>query len=140
MRSVESLTREEPMTMNGYSVAFGALVLTALSACAATPSGPRGYDLLIARDATGKPMQVMPSAGLLFREGSRQSEDIQVQLTSTGGDERMKVYSADGARLIADVSIHDVGVQHRSGRGAFADGDVVVPAQTEQIAAIVDGR
>jgi hypothetical protein len=129
--------------MHAKTWAFGAIVLGALSGCAATSSRPAGFDVLIARDAAGQRLMVMPSTGIMLRDGSRESEDVQVQLTSAGDTEsgRMKVYSANGTRLIADVSIRDIVVQHRNNlrTAAFSDGETV-PAQPDQLAAIVDGK
>ncbi len=130
------------MTGKTAKWALGILVLAALSGCAAVTPGPSraaGFDVLIAKDSTGQRLMVMPSTGIMLRDGSRESVDVQVHWTLAHDLERgrMMVFSADGARLLADVSVRDIAVQHRGAQSAGFAG-AAVPAQPEQLAALAD--
>jgi hypothetical protein len=113
--------------MKKTRLGFAILALVAATGCstfstAAGQARSPGIDVVVATDAEGHRMMVIPSAGLMLRDGSRETVDVDVrwQVASDVSKGRMQVFTADGARLLADVSVADLVVQHRTRGGAGA--------------------
>ncbi len=102
-------------------IALAGAALGTLVGCSG--SGPQlhaksgGYDVIVARDSHGRGLMVVPSTGIMLRDGAKESVDVQVEwtLAQDVGRGRMLVYSADGSRLLANVNAGDVDVMHKGG-------------------------
>ncbi len=109
--------------MKKTRLGFAILALVAATGCAAVSTSQArspGIDVVVATDSEGHRMMVIPSAGLMLRDGSRETVDVDVrwQLATDASKGRMQVFTADGAHLLADVSVADLVVQHRTRGGA----------------------
>ena len=105
------------------AILWGIAVVVAGSGCAAMAPAPAktvGVDAVVATNADGERLLVFPAAGIMLRDGSRESVDVQVKWEAAQDPVhgRMRVLSADGARVYADVSVGQLAIQHRLPGGA----------------------
>jgi len=106
------------LTATTFGLGFLAFVtLGAVAGCAGTAQTSRtGFDVLVAHDTTGRKVVVVPATGIMLRDGSKVSQDVEVEWTPS----QMKVYSADKSQLLATIDASDIQIQHR-GQGATKD-------------------
>jgi hypothetical protein len=102
-------------------VAAGALGLFALmTGCASTGSGrasTNGYDVLVAHDAHGEELTIVPRAGIAFRKGSPETQEVRLEWTTANDVDpgKMLVWNPERTHLIAQVDTSGVDVRHESG-------------------------
>jgi hypothetical protein len=101
----------------------GALGLFALATgCASTSTGggrasASGYDVLVTHDGHGQELTIVPQAGIAFRTGSPETQEVRLEWTTANDvvPGKMLVWNPARTHLIAQVDTSGVDVRHESG-------------------------
>lgn len=114
--------------MSGLATKFLGLAvvgMAALTGCASmgsnggssgTARAATGYDVLVANDH-GQKLTIVPQAGVAFRNGSPDTEDVKLEFTTEHDVDpgKILVWNGTRTRLLAKLDTSAVDVSHRSG-------------------------